>query len=161
MNSHEWITFCSDFQTRFPSDFQYVDSKPRTLELWFTDVFSGLALADCLDVSQRLFRGAIPLWKPFDSERDRIPSVYQYHVGLMRQQRRKAAEVQGFKEHDRQARGGGLIDVLKQGDKHFGDGKSMSWCFRKCERMRINQGASLEERSAFVEEYFGEPTEAS
>lgn len=152
MNQPEWITFCTDFAARFPSDFEWLDAKPKTVELWFTDVFSGLGLAYCLDVSQRLFKGTIEPWKAY--ERDRIPSVYQYHVGLMRKALRTQAEVSGYTAYDRKVRGGGMVEILTAGDSYFNDGKSMLSCFRHCEKLKT-EGVPLSERNEYVEEYFG------
>lgn len=155
MNRSDWIFFCDDFSARFPSDFEWLDARPKTLELWFTDVFSGLSLVDCQDVSLRIFRGTIPPWKAY--ERDRIPGTYAHHVGLMRQERKARAQIEGYRKETR--RGGGIVDVLADADKRAGDGKSMAACFLHCERMRLEQGATLEERNAYVEEYFDVPVE--
>lgn len=154
MNQPDWIAFCDDFSARFPSDFEWLDSRPKTLDLWFTDVFSGLSLADCLDVSQRIFRGTIPVWHAY--ERDKIPGTYRHHVGLMRQERRAQAQIEGYRKQPRK-RGGGLVDVLADADKRVGDGKSMAECFLHCERMRTEHGATLEDRNAYVAEYFDVP----
>jgi hypothetical protein len=150
MNNTEWLRFMTDFAARFPSDFEWLDARPKTLAIWFRAVFSGLGYHDCMEVSLHVFKG-VAAWKAY--ERDRIPSVYQHEVGKLRQDRRERERVDGYR-HDRRARGGGIGDVLAKADEGFGDGKSMAACFRHCERMK-SEGQTLAERQAYVAEYFG------
>lgn len=151
MTNAEWITFMDDFGARFPSDFAWLDDKGQTRKVWFRDIFSGLGLEDCLTVSLDIFRSGKG-WAAY--ERDRIPSHYQAEVGRMRQTRREKARVEGYRQHDRKARGGGILEILEVGDSGFNDGKSMAECFRHCEQMKT-EGTTPEQRAEYVQEYFG------
>lgn len=151
MTDAEWITFMDDFSARFPSDFDWLNTKAKTRRVWFRDIFSGLGLEDCLAVSLEIFRTGQG-WKAY--ERDRIPSHYQSEVGKMRQTRRDRARVEGYSQHDRKVRGGGMVEILAAGDAGFDDGISMLACFKHCEQMK-RDGQTPEQRQAYVDEYFG------
>jgi hypothetical protein len=145
MNRNDWSKFQNDFSARFPSDWEWVQSKPKTLSLWYTDVFSGLALADCLDVSKSLFIGKLQRWEAYS--RDSIPAVYQRHVGNMRAERRASAQEREQQQHiefmRRTAAAGGIIE----------NDKSMAHAFQTTQKMRAD-GATLTECEYWTAEYF-------
>lgn len=158
MNMQEWVSFMDDFSARFPSDFEWLDAHPKTQDVWFRDIFSGLGIEDCLQVSADVFRTGQG-WAAY--ERDRIPSHYQAEVGRMRQKRREASRIEGYRKEPRKRRprmgtdlNRGMVNILSAGDKGFDDGKSMAECYKNCEQMKAD-GATPEQRAAYVEEYFG------
>lgn len=143
--------FWKDFSLRFPADAQWCAGHPDTTRLWFQEVFSGLGLADCMEVSKAIMAGHLDGWAPRGNEkvydRQQIPAVYQRHVGAMRYKRRMEAEKAETlrREQMRKAQTSGVI----AGDK------SMSAAYRECRRIKAGGGTD-EEVARYLDEIYPE-----
>ena len=139
-------SFLTDFQELFPTDSEWLDKYPATLQRWFRDVFSGLGLEDCLATSSAISRGDVDGWGAFEG-RQRIAAVYAQEVGRLRVERRQAeeSEQQTLDQEYHRRNPAGII----AGDK------SMSKALVELKRL-TKAGASKCEQRDFLDQYFGD-----
>lgn len=105
MNQQEWVEFAKDFQTRFPTEGAWLKNRPDTFKLWYRDIFSGLSLQDCLEVSKLVFSGTKTFWDRYEQ----VPSIYMREVGVMRVKRRERSAEMDRRHRETLIKKGGIV----------------------------------------------------
>lgn len=89
MDREEFRKWAIDFGERFPASGDFLGSLPSaTREKWFDEIFAGLTLADCLEVSRRIMaQGDLAAY-----QREHIPSIFIKRCSELKWERDLAAK---------------------------------------------------------------------
>lgn len=148
MTRNEFNQLLAVFAERFPDDNEWVVAHRQTAELWYTEIFADLPLADCLDQLRQIFIGKAEKWQAW--QRDQIGAI------IARPVRRKLGELS---EHER------MSSVVREdaskmrrnksgGVNGLGSLGSLAAAYQRACKLREN-GASEEEIQATIDEAFG------
>lgn len=147
MRQNEFALFLNDLVARFPDEAEWLSKHPATVQLWYTEIFADLPLADCLDQLRQIFIGRAEKWQAW--QRDQIGAIIAKPV------RRKLSEASErdrmssvIREDASRKRRGGLGGV--NGAGMIG---SLTAAYQKACKLR-EMGASEEEIQATIDEAF-------